>query len=106
MNLKNFKYSGFLVIDLLGILVVYSIIIYGVKGLYKPFYVVYFVYSNGVYKSDYIDYNNKMIVRCWKCGLVYNYRGERKPNYKYPIWINCKRCRANIKLILRREFKK
>jgi len=39
-----------------------------------------------------------MLVKCKRCGRVWNYTGKKKTNSKYPEYITCTKCRTSVRL--------
>lgn len=39
-----------------------------------------------------------MELRCKRCGKVWNYQGDIKPNQEYPQYTSCPRCKTSIKV--------
>ena len=42
-----------------------------------------------------------MKIQCNKCKLAWDYKGHKKPDKIYSVYITCPRCRNNIKLKIR-----
>ena len=47
-----------------------------------------------------------MEVKCQRCILVWDYKGDKKPNKNYPVYVICPRCRTTVKLISHKKKNK